>query len=114
MFDDSTWSSSTNSGGSVWPDCKSSATTPGGIGSGDNASSSVLDAFGIPEFEPGKLWKGIGMKNPDDDPSLTPGSMAQIDINALTKATSAVSIQTQNENQHGRSSLFSCLLKFPI
>jgi len=77
------------------------------MGAGENPSASVLDAFGIPEFEPGKLWKGIGMKNPDDDPSLTPGSMAQIDINALTKATSAVSLQSQNENQHGKGIFFS-------
>lgn len=68
---------------------------------GGNPFSSALDGFGIPEFEPGKLWKGVGMKNPNDDPSLTPGSLAQMDINSLTRATSAVSIRSQNENLEG-------------
>jgi trinucleotide repeat-containing gene 6 protein len=29
----------------------------------------------VPEFEPGKPWKGNNLKNIEDDPSLTPGSV---------------------------------------
>lgn len=31
----------------------------------------------VPEFEPGKPWKGTQMKNIEDDPSITPGSVAR-------------------------------------
>jgi hypothetical protein len=66
-----------------------------GLSGGDSVSNG-LDSFGIPEFEPGKPWKGPGMKNPDDDPNMTPGSMAPapLDMNALSKATSAVNLQS--------------------
>lgn len=31
----------------------------------------------VPEFEPGKPWKGTQIKNIEDDPSITPGSVAR-------------------------------------
>lgn len=31
----------------------------------------------VPEFEPGKPWKGTQMKNIEDDPHITPGSIAR-------------------------------------
>jgi trinucleotide repeat-containing gene 6 protein len=72
-----------------------------GLSSSDSVSNG-LDSFGIPEFEPGKPWKGPGMKNPDEDPNLTPGSMAPtpIDINALSKATSQVNLQSASSAEN--------------
>lgn len=31
----------------------------------------------VPEFEPGKPWKGSQIKTIEDDPSITPGSVAR-------------------------------------
>lgn len=40
-----------------------------------NAESWPADL--VPEFEPGKPWKGTSMiKSVDDDPTLTPGSVS--------------------------------------
>lgn len=100
-FDDNPWTPSGSSSG--WPDTSKSSS---GLSGGDSVSNG-LDSFGIPEFEPGKPWKGPGMKNPDDDPNLTPGSMAPapLDINALSKATSAVNLQSSSaENSLGLTS----------
>ena len=49
---------------------------------------------GIPEFVPGKKWTGPGMKDPEEDPNLTPGSAASaaavsLPIGPLSKAGSA-------------------------
>merc|ERR1719481_2543419 len=41
-----------------------------------NTSTSEEDNFGIPEFVPGKAWKGTAPKDPSEDPTLTPGSVA--------------------------------------
>ena len=41
-----------------------------------NTSTSEEDNFGIPEFVPGKAWKGTALKDPSEDPTLTPGSVA--------------------------------------
>ena len=99
-FDDNPWTSS--GGGSGWPETSKSSSS--GLTNSDSVSNG-LDSFGIPEFEPGKPWKGPGMKNPDEDPNLTPGSMAQtpIDMNALSKATSQVNLQSaaSSENSLG-------------
>ena len=105
---DDTWGLSTNSTSSGWPDSKAG---PGGAGTNANnmpppGSSGVvggsgnpsvsnanndalngIDAFGIPEFEPGKPWKGPGMKNPDDDPTLTPGSVAPSAVDLMSKTS---------------------------
>ena len=69
-----------NGGSGGWPDTSSGVHKPGsGVGGGSGAPGIGGDSggdFGIPEFEPGKPWKGTGLKNPDDDPNLTPGSVA--------------------------------------
>eukprot|EP00095_Tigriopus_kingsejongensis_P007711 snap_masked-scaffold142_size315517-processed-gene-2.13 protein:Tk07711 transcript:snap_masked-scaffold142_size315517-processed-gene-2.13-mRNA-1 annotation:"PREDICTED: hypothetical protein LOC100648841" len=65
LLEDNPWSrSSTDGGATGWPD------------SGKGGLSFDGSDFGIPEFEPGKPWKGTGLKNPDEDPNLTPGSVA--------------------------------------
>ena len=41
------------------------------------SNSTDDDNFGIPEFVPGKAWKGAAqMKDPTEDPTMTPGSVA--------------------------------------
>lgn len=69
----STWSNGNNgaSAGSGWPDSGDKNSNPADE-SGDN--------FGIPEFVPGKAWKGSSIKDPSEDPTLTPGSMASTPI----------------------------------
>ncbi len=78
LLEDARWSLNSDSNGG-WPETSKA----GGSGGGDAA-----DSFGIPEFEPGKPWKGTGLKNPDEDPNLTPGSMAALPIGPLSKAGS--------------------------
>ena len=51
----------------------------------ESSKDSVDSDFGIPEFEPGKPWKGTGLKNPDEDPNLTPGSVAQVTLDPMAK-----------------------------
>jgi len=79
-MEENTWTTPMN--GSSWPDTSSkqhALVTP------TDSGSSAGDVFSIPEFIPGKLWSGHGMKNPDDDPSLTPASAAQIELNSSNK-----------------------------
>ena len=81
LLDDARWSLNSDSNGG-WPE----TTKPGGEG------ASAADSFGIPEFVPGKQWKGPGLKDPEEDPNLTPGSAASaaaLPIGPLSKAGSA-------------------------
>lgn len=110
--EESLWQNPGTTADSTWPDTKSgvsnnntnssntSTVSSSGVvnnssGGQQQASNGVID-FSIPEFEPGKPWKGPGIKNPDEDPNLTPGSlnMAPIELNTLTKA-SAVNLSSQ-------------------
>ena len=114
---DDTWGLSSNTTSSGWPDSKSGpaisnssnippssiAVSVGGAGSNtissSNANSEALngiDTFGIPEFEPGKPWKGPGLKNPDEDPTLTPGSVAPTAIDLMSKANHNSSTTVEN------------------
>ncbi len=76
----------------------------GGSGGGwpesNKSASSNDDNFGIPEFEPGKPWRGTGLKNPDDDPNLTPGSVAALSI-GLSKAISNSNLATATSESGG-------------
>uniref|UniRef100_A0A6G1S5M6 Protein Gawky n=1 Tax=Aceria tosichella TaxID=561515 RepID=A0A6G1S5M6_9ACAR len=73
----STWSafgnSSSNDSEPEWP----KSTTSSGISSGNTTQPS--NAFDlVPEFEPGKPWRGsMLMRSVEDDPTMTPGSMAR-------------------------------------
>jgi trinucleotide repeat-containing gene 6 protein len=70
----STWSTSlSQSSSSGWPDQPP-------INQQQQQSQQqqqVEDSFGdlVPEFEPGKPWKGNHLKSVEDDPTLTPGSV---------------------------------------
>ena len=96
MLDD-TWGPPNTTTGSGWPDSSKSQGNDGNGGrsaGGNNTNGTDIDNFGIPEFVPGKQWKGPGMKNPDEDPNLTPGSVAMsaVDLNPLSKAGSNSSL----------------------
>ena len=94
---DDTWGPPNTTTGSGWPDSSKSQGNDGNGGrsaGGNNTNGTDIDNFGIPEFVPGKQWKGPGMKNPDEDPNLTPGSVAMsaVDLNPLSKAGSNSSL----------------------
>lgn len=97
---DTPWSGLTgrNHGDSGWPEAVPSSTdstnasnTPATSGIGSSQSSETKDATAVsgpshpsynltdlvPEFEPGKPWKGTQLKNIEDDPHITPGSIAR-------------------------------------
>ena len=40
-----------------------------------NTLNSTTNTYRIPEFQPGKPWKGPGMENPSEESSLIPGSV---------------------------------------
>merc|ERR1711860_329676 len=106
---DDTWGLPSNSTSSGWPEKSggpgngapggpSVSVAPGAPGLNNNSGSSgiggvssnnvtSIDAFGIPEFEPGKPWKGPGLKNPDEDPTLTPGSVAPSALDLMSSKT---------------------------
>jgi len=57
------------SGNTGWPDSANEKPN-------NTSNSTEEDNFGIPEFVPGKAWKGTALKDPTEDPTLTPGSVA--------------------------------------
>ncbi|KAK2711366.1 protein Gawky-like isoform X2 [Artemia franciscana] len=78
-----TWSTlSRNTSESGWPDSTASEVGTASDSGKDTwssvpnqqAYSSISDL--VPEFEPGKPWKGHPIKSVDDDPTLTPGQFA--------------------------------------
>ncbi|EAT40859.1 AAEL007449-PA [Aedes aegypti] len=79
---DGTWSSGRSHMADGWPDQTSTGSDPDNKdwnSPQDNAAFSDL----VPEFEPGKPWKGAQMKI-DDDPSITPGSVARSPLSIAT------------------------------
>ena len=69
-----------------WPDSSASDLAAGGgevkdsWSSGTGSSSYAISDL-VPEFEPGKPWKGPQIKTADDDPTLTPGTFAMSGLN---------------------------------
>ncbi|XP_015177022.1 PREDICTED: trinucleotide repeat-containing gene 6C protein isoform X2 [Polistes dominula] len=97
---DGTWSS--RLGDSGWPD-------PGNSDSSDAkdwqpGGAAFTDL--VPEFEPGKPWRGTQMKSIEDDPSITPGSVVRSplslaaikDPDAIFSSSSKTSPPPQNPN----------------
>lgn len=81
---DGPWSSG-RSADTGWPDS----------GAGDSGAPDVKDAQWaaptqpsltdlVPEFEPGKPWKGTQIKSIEDDPSITPGSVVRSPLSIAT------------------------------
>ncbi|VVC42069.1 Hypothetical protein CINCED_3A001568 [Cinara cedri] len=57
-----------------WPDNEDNKEGwPNGSNSQSNSASSAFATDLVPEFEPGKPWKGNQIKNIEDDPTITPG-----------------------------------------
>ncbi|GFX65263.1 protein Gawky [Trichonephila clavipes] len=85
---DGTWSSGRGDNGG-WPDSTSvdgSASTcqpSENKDDGQTGSYNLTDL--VPEFEPGKPWKGTQIKNVEDDPHITPGSIARspLSVNSI-------------------------------
>ena len=72
------WSNGNNGAGAGgWPD---SNNDKNGSNSGGSSGADAEPDFGIPEFVPGKAWKGTTIKDPSEDPTLTPGSVATTPI----------------------------------
>uniref|UniRef100_A0A2S2RA09 Trinucleotide repeat-containing protein n=1 Tax=Sipha flava TaxID=143950 RepID=A0A2S2RA09_9HEMI len=66
---DSGWPDNAEDNKEVWPN--------NGSNSQSNSASSAFTTDLVPEFEPGKPWKGNQMKNIEDDPTITPGSVVR-------------------------------------
>ncbi|XP_053673775.1 protein Gawky-like [Anopheles nili] len=69
-IDDGTWSNGRSNLGDGWPD-SNSQDNKDWVG-GNDAFSDL-----VPEFEPGKPWKGTQATRIEDDPTITPGSVAR-------------------------------------
>ncbi|XP_055612649.1 protein Gawky-like isoform X2 [Uranotaenia lowii] len=77
---DGTWSSGRSNLADGWPDQSSGESgNKEWAPAQDNAAFSDL----VPEFEPGKPWKGTQMKI-EEDPSITPGSVARGPLSLVT------------------------------
>ncbi|GBM23821.1 Protein Gawky [Araneus ventricosus] len=79
---DSTWSGGRNDSVGGWPDStntdNSTTTGPSSDNNKDDGQGTGYDLNDlVPEFEPGKPWKGSRLKNVEDDPHITPGSIAR-------------------------------------
>ncbi|XP_026317598.1 protein Gawky isoform X5 [Hyposmocoma kahamanoa] len=58
----------------------------------------------VPEFEPGKPWKGNQMKNVEDDPAMTPGSVVRSPLSlAAIKDTDMLGGKTSPPGAEGRT-----------
>ena len=76
LLDNGPWSN--GQGGSGWPDSNNDNKPV------NTSNSTDDDNFGIPEFVPGKAWKGTAqMKDPTEDPTMTPGSVASGSSNLI-------------------------------
>lgn len=89
---------SSNAGNNGNKDSSNSSPTGGNGGGNGGLSSNSLAAAAaaavnyadlVPEFEPGKPWKG-NTKNPEDDPTITPGSLARSPLSLPVKADMAL------------------------
>ena len=79
LLDNGPWSN--GQGNSGWPDSNNDKPV-------NTSNSTDDDNFGIPEFVPGKAWKGTAqMKDPTEDPTMTPGSVASSSIIAPLTTT---------------------------
>ena len=99
LLDNGPWSN--GQGNSGWPD--SSGDKPA-----NTSNSTDDDNFGIPEFVPGKAWKGAAqMKDPTEDPTMTPGSVASSAIIAPLTSTEKTTSSAADTNHSLSSSTWS-------
>lgn len=99
VMDDGTWSNGRSNTGDGWPDSNAH----------DHKDwAANTDAFTdlVPEFEPGKPWKGTQTTRIEDDPTITPGSVARSalsiaaakDSNLFANSNSTNSINNNTTN----------------
>ncbi|CAM1318662.1 Uncharacterised protein g6992 [Pycnogonum litorale] len=78
---------------SQWPVSSVSSVDANTITSANTAFASLSEL--VNEFEPGKPWKGV-MKNVEDDPHMTPGSVARspLSLNAIKDSDALFNMST--------------------
>lgn len=91
-IDDGTWSNGRSNMGDGWPDSNSQ----------DNKDWTNTDAFTdlVPEFEPGKPWKGTQTTRIEDDPTITPGSVARSPLSIAAAKDSNLFANSSNTNNN--------------
>ncbi|XP_017062674.1 protein Gawky [Drosophila eugracilis] len=85
LQNDGTWSTGRNIGDG-WPDPQpDNENKDWSVAQPTSAATAYTDM--VQEFEPGKPWKGSQIKSIEDDPSITPGSVARspLSINSTPK-----------------------------
>ncbi|XP_062546138.1 protein Gawky-like isoform X2 [Armigeres subalbatus] len=91
VMDDGTWSNGRSNTGDGWPDSNVH----------DKDWAGNADAFTdlVPEFEPGKPWKGTQATRIEDDPTITPGSVARSPLSiAAAKESNLFANSNSNNN----------------
>ncbi|KFB52431.1 AGAP007803-PA-like protein [Anopheles sinensis] len=86
LVQDGTWATGrTNLTDGGWPEQTGETESKDWSTTNNNTSSQDSSAFTdlVPEFEPGKPWKGTQLKI-EDDPSITPGSVARSPLSIST------------------------------
>ncbi|KAJ6641976.1 Protein Gawky [Pseudolycoriella hygida] len=79
---DGTWSTGRNLNDG-WPDSTQDQEKQDWPPSQPSPATAFTDL--VPEFEPGKPWKGSQIKTIEDDPSITPGSVARSPLSIVPK-----------------------------
>uniref|UniRef100_A0A182S860 GW182 middle domain-containing protein n=1 Tax=Anopheles maculatus TaxID=74869 RepID=A0A182S860_9DIPT len=84
LVQDGTWTTGRTNLADGWPE-QTGDTDSKDWTTANNTSSQDSSAFTdlVPEFEPGKPWKGTQLKI-EDDPSITPGSVARSPLSIAT------------------------------
>uniref|UniRef100_A0A8D9DRG0 Protein Gawky n=1 Tax=Cacopsylla melanoneura TaxID=428564 RepID=A0A8D9DRG0_9HEMI len=94
---DGTWSSVSRSETGGWPDSDPSKDWPS-----SQANQQFTDL--VPEFEPGKPWKGTQMKSIEDDPSITPGSVVRSPLSLATLKDTEIFTSSSSSSGGGKTS----------
>ncbi|KAF5283611.1 hypothetical protein FQR65_LT13817 [Abscondita terminalis] len=82
---DGPWSSGRSADTGGWPDTGTNESGAPDTKDGQwSAPSQTSLTDLVPEFEPGKPWKGNQMKSIEDDPSITPGSVVRSPLSIAT------------------------------
>ncbi|XP_058815309.1 protein Gawky-like [Topomyia yanbarensis] len=92
-IDDGTWSNGRSNMGDGWPDSNAQ----------DNKDwAANADAFTdlVPEFEPGKPWKGTQTTRIEDDPTITPGSVARSPLSIASAKDSNLFANSNSSSNH--------------
>ncbi|XP_055644891.1 protein Gawky-like [Toxorhynchites rutilus septentrionalis] len=89
-IDDNTWSNGRANIGDGWPDTNAH----------DKDWVANADAFTdlVPEFEPGKPWKGTQQTRIEDDPTITPGSVVRSPLSIAAKESNLFANANSNNN----------------